>query len=294
MKTQNSPACERGLSHQVSQSVISERTPRHYWRGCHAAFAALLLLSACAAPDPYKRAIPPAISPIPAEFLVQKFNNRWPGSFKCTQTVILDFGPVTKTFVGYLAVDHTPADGAEPRVARFRLQGMTEQGVKMFDLAHNERDGDIVVLAPSDEIKGEALKSISRDIQRVFLLELSGEVEAKQEGNYDLVCRRTSTPAIHARGFLYDSSSDPSSPPLFRPRRNRFWLDSMMVTDDRGPLFSLDQFEPQKFAGPEYLPSTIVLRDSGRGSFPYKLTVRITDFKVVEKPFPEKTFFPNG
>ncbi len=221
------------------------------------------LLAACAAPDPYTRleVTPPQI--LSDSQLQEAFNQRWPQTFTCTQTVVLDFGPVTRTFVGYLAVE---------RPHRFRLQGMTEQGVKLFDLARNERDGDIVVLSASDELKDQALKSISRDVRRVFLSVATGTCALKYDGFYQRLESRGGDADI--RAWL---TGDP-------PR-----LDSFEVCDSRGPLFRIDQYD---WTPDLSRPAVIVLRDRGHAGLPYKLTLRITDFKEMESPFAEKTFFP--
>lgn len=263
MSDPNSPACKRGASQQQSQSLISGRTPRHYWRGCHAALVAVLLFSACAAPDPYARLTPAAPREVSVEVLVDAFNNRWPQRFKCTQTVVLDFGPVTRTFVGYLAVE---------RPDRFRLQGMTEQGVKMFDLAHNEHNGDVVVMVPTDGMGEQALRSVSRDIQRVFLEQVRGAA-ARYDGVFQHLDARLD--AAKLRGRL---AGDPAK------------VDRYEACDGSGGLYRLDHYE---WTPDLAYPTVLVLRDSGRyGGIAYKLTLRITDLKVVDKPFPVKTFFP--
>lgn len=230
----------------------------------------LLLLSACAETDPYRR-----IERVPTAELAQSelqttFDSRWPERFKSTQTVTIDFGPVTRTLVGYLAIE---------RPERFRLQGMTEQGLKLFDIARNE-DGTVVVFA-AEEMDRRVLDAVTRDIERVFLFRLPGVIEPDRNGESWTL--EGNTPDQNALATLA------GSPPV---------LDALEVRGEAGRLFRLDQYEWREFSteAKRQYPSVVVLRDSGRsdGGPPYRLTLKLDTLEERETPWPEKVFFPEA
>jgi len=255
-----------------------------------------LLLVACAESEPYKRLVTGPTQEIATEKLVKAYDDRWPQQFKSVQTVTIDFGPVTKTFNALLIVQ---------RPGRFRLQGMTEQGIKIFEVAHNE-SGDHVLFR-ADEISDQTIASISRDIQRVFLQGLTGIPESSRdqafhylEGNSAELTSRVLL--LGGRGSMDGRPSTwPEIPLEWMEITSRdAWVDRFEQIDRTGRLYCYAYFEwqhPQPKIEAEkwlFFPHVIVLRDSGRESksYPYKLTIKITELTVRDTPWPEKTFKP--
>lgn len=240
------------------------------FRRCTKIVASLALvtlgLAACAQPEPYRRLEPGPATEVPLTRLVEAYNTRWPAQFKSSQTVTLDFGPVTRTFSALLIVQ---------RPGRFRLQGMTEQGLKIFDLARDET-GDHVIFK-GDEMSDQAVAQISRDIQRVFLDGFKGVPSASTRNS----CHRLegNTPRFTLRANLAALNQD-------------LLLDRAELHDEAGRLYALDNYE-WTADGLRY-PQVIVLHDSGRqsGSYPYKLTLRINELVQRPAPWPERTFRP--
>lgn len=243
---------------------------------CLAWIGLAALAAGCAEIDPYRRATPDLVPPMEVKDAVRAYGSRWPDRFKCVQTVTIDFGPVTRTLVGYLVVQ-TPH--------RFRLQGMTEQGVKLFDIAGSHAGEDAFTAA--EEFDKRVLANIARDIRRVFLDGTGGEpfnmdapagktpegsLEVDDEYAILTLHGRTTERVITLTGF----------PPM---------VDSMYaLRDDRG-LYRIDQYEWKEMGG-DLRPGVIVLRERGvesRGPA-YKLTIELTSFTTREEPWPRGTF----
>ncbi len=195
------------------------------------------------------------------------------------QTVTIDFGPVTKTFNALLIVQ---------RPALFRLQGMTEQGIKIFELVHNE-GGDQVIFK-ADDMTDMAIASISRDIQRVYLSEIEQPFEASLDSPYVCVQKDHFEMRTFVRMATYFDA------PLNRYGfKECLFVDAQEKFTPEGRLYRFDQYEWQATKNRDtFYPSIIVLRDSGRESksYPYKLTIKITELTVRDTPWPEKTFKP--
>lgn len=251
-----------------------------------------LMLTACAESDPYKRLeLRPTVEVTTYE-LVKAYNNRWPEQFKCVQTVTIDFGPVTKTFNALLIVQ---------RSGKFRIQGMTEQGIKIFELAHNE-EGDHV-LFKADEMNEGTITGISKDIQRVFLEPLPGVAESRRDAEHYYL--EANTPSQVVRVIIVGEMDDGAL--AATPRRNEgdqaagLWVDRVESDSTEGRLYCLGNYDWKlkwhktgAVTVGWFVPSVIVLRDSGRDSksYPYKLTIKINELTVRDTPWPEKTFKP--
>ncbi|MCB9932476.1 MAG: DUF3261 domain-containing protein [Planctomycetes bacterium] len=237
-----------------------------------------LLLAACAETDPYKRLEPAPTPGLDAAAVADAFNARWPEQFKCVQTVTLDFRVTTRTLMGYLIVQ---------RPGRFRLQGMSEQGLKLFDIAF--ADGRLIRIFAAEEFDQAVLENIARDIERVFLLDAEfaesrttlsagglafnqAEVREGESG------ARANILGKHGELQLRLAGDPPSVD----------WYDFRQ--SDRS-LYRVDQYEWKDFDG-ALLPSVIVLRERGVQSKgpPYKLTIAISEFTVRDRPWPDKTF----
>lgn len=257
-----------------------------------------LVSAACAESDPYKRLEHNTPTYWPnghvmwehvgtseerRTYVLDEFKERWPTQFKSVQTVTIDFGPVTKTFNALLIIQ---------RPGKFRLQGMTEQGIKIFELAHDDR-GDHVVFQ-GEGISNQSMDSISRDICRVFLDPLPGVVETKR--TFDCFFLEA-----NSRSLTYCARMIPFAQPPWNKGRNPWFgparLDRLVARRDDGELYRFDQYEwgpPEYRDGNPFIPHVIVLRDSGRESksYPYKLTIKISELTVRDTPWPEKTFKP--
>lgn len=245
-----------------------------------AVFSAVLL-SACAESDPYKRIETVPIgsrSQLVLDNVQSSYNSRWPERFKSVQTVTIDFGPVTRTFSA-LIVFQLPGS--------FRIQGLTEQGIKIFDLIH-DGNGDRVVFR-ADDMSDETIAAVSRDIRRVYLSSLTGRIETELSDGEVLLTKDSFALTTQIRmAYQPDPPIDVSYKPFL-------WLDSQSCSNREGELYSFRQYEWKAFhRGITYLPSVIVLRDSGRESksYPYKLTIKISELTVRIDPWPEKTFKP--
>lgn len=239
-----------------------------------------LMLTACAESDPYKRLEPSALEIKPSEYLVEMhLQSRWPRQFKTVQSVTIDFGPVTKTFNALLIIQ---------RPGMFRLQGMTEQGIKIFEFSHNE-SGDHV-LFKAEEITDQTIESVSRDIQRVYLTEIKEPFGLEAESGY-----------VYVKKDRFDHTTQlklvhfPDAPLNRYGYKEMLFVDSQEVSSAEGRLYRFDHYEWQATKDANvFYPSVIVLRDSGRESksYPYKLTIKITELTVRDTPWPEKTFKP--
>lgn len=242
----------------------------------------LLALTACAETDPYKRLDPAPTGELSNEAAADAFDERWPVQFKCVQTVTIDFRVVTRTLTAYLAVQ---------RPGRFRLQGMTEQGLKLFDIAH--ADGVTTRVFAAEEFDAKILDNIARDTIRVFL-----STAQSATGGF-----RTS---LGEFGLMFVSSSSQEdqsgSRVAFDGRKGELTLQLVgnppsvdWYTEGASgrDLYRVDQYEWQQF-GDVFAPSVIVLREPGIQSDgpAYKLTVKITELTVRDKPWPEKMFTP--
>ena len=239
-----------------------------------------LALAACAETDPYKR-LDPAPTPIlEAGDVADAFNGRWPTRFKCVQTVTLDFGVQTRTLTGYLVVDQP---------WRFRLQGMTEQGLKLFDVIGDQGMESIVFAA--EEFDAKILANISRDIRRVFLTSVksTNSVFRMNPNEPWLLLRYTdaslrpsaSGTTATLLGWAVDLRLN-----LIGELPGVNWYE--YISSDRA-LYRVDQYEWN-----DGRPSVIVLREPGIQSDgpAYKLTIKITELTVRDKPWPEKMFNP--
>ena len=237
----------------------------------------LLTLSACAVADPYSRLDPAPTPELSAVAANAAFEGRWPEQFKCVQTVTIDFRVQTRTLVGYLIVQ---------RPAKFRLQGMTEQGLTLFDVAYD--DGKSTRVSAAEEFDGKVIDDIVRDIRRTFL-DFSiprDDTDPAVRGAHSVgVDRRDNGTRFTLRGRGMDLVANAVGDP---PRID--WYAGRQSDRD---LYRVDQYEWQKF-GELLLPSVIVLRESGIQSDgpPYKLTMKITEFTPRDKPWPVALFAP--
>ena len=248
----------------------------------------LLSLVACAEQDPYRRLEPGLATNLSTAQLVDAFNARWPQQFKCVQTVTLDFGPVTRTFNALLIVQ---------RPGKFRLQGMAEQGLKLFELAHDEA-GDHVIFK-GDDISTKVIEGISRDIRRVFL-DPFARVEGSTEGDqYYYLEGNTSRLTMRAAmvGEIL-GPRDITTRAMLARDAHASWPDCAEALDSEGVKYRFRQYNwvTTEASGADlaFYPSVIVLRDSGResGGPPYKLTIKINELTLRGSPWPEKTFKP--
>lgn len=259
---------------------------------CSAIVMIVLLLAACAETDPYKR-LEPAPADADSVHIANAFNERWPAQFKCVQTVTIDFGIATRTLVGYLIVQ---------RPNRFRLQGMTEQGIKLFDIAGDENHWHINFEA--EETEFGVMASIARDIRRVFfrdiyhsVVDLGGGFYSGDIGEYLAASR------VHAN----DGGTSMHVPIrqldlVVRQVGEHSFTTEYALKDGPNPQYSVRQYDwedsdvadkPESgFPAPwaEQLPRTIVLRERGLAGPAYKLTIKITEFTVRDKPWPDKIF----
>lgn len=239
-----------------------------------------LLLTACAETDPYKRLEPAPTPAMETKQAAEAFNARWPKRFKAVQTVTIDFRVKTMTMVGYLIVQGDS----------FRLQGMTEQGMKLLDIACHE--GRTRTVFAADEFDDMVISSISRDIERVFIerwdanqvvdtdsdevmLEFwSGDVETDERGVTAYWQVRQGEIPIRLTG----------TPPL---------VDWYKYNRDSRNLYRVDHYEWREF-GDHFAPSVVVLRERGVVSNgpSYKLTIKLTELETREQPWPESIFIP--
>jgi hypothetical protein len=241
-----------------------------------------LALAACAETDPYKRLDPASTGELFASDALNGFDFRWPRNFKCVQTVTLDFGIQTRTLVGYLVV-------GEPY--QYRLTGMSEQGLKLFDIVSVW--GKLKVVFAAEEFGSKVLSNIARDIDRVFLADGQKYFPDYWTGLSRfgdlLVDHRLQTGESGAALTLFGRHGDLRIQFVGKPPR----VDWYEYRRDNRYLYRVDQYEWQSF-GDLFLPSTIVLREPGIQSDgpAYKLTIKITELTVRDKPWPEKMFNP--
>ncbi|MBK8206518.1 MAG: DUF3261 domain-containing protein [Planctomycetes bacterium] len=243
-----------------------------------------VLLSACAGTDPYKR-LEPAPTSDAATSAHGAFNRRWPTQFKAVQTVTIDFRITTRTLVGYLIVQ-----GHD----RFRLQGMTEQGIKLFDIVG---DGDQShVLFAAEEFDPRVIENIARDIRRVFLLE---SLDVGSGVRYRTTLGETGDVLVALPARVMSEGDNGATVEFSGPQgqlRSHIvgkpprvdWYD--FRRDDRS-LFRVDHYEWQDLEG-VFVPTTMVLRERGVQSDgpPYKLTVKLTELTVRDEPWPDSVF----
>jgi hypothetical protein len=239
---------------------------------------ALLLLvavAACAETDPYRRAEAAPTRALTASQAAHAFNARWPRQFKAVQTVTLDFEVATTTLVGYLIVQ---------RPSRFRLQGMTEQGMRLFDLVGNE-NGDHVEFA-AEEFTDAILRDVAQDIRAVFLLEIPGGLQARD----DMLEVNASSAGtlVEYEGTPYRTCARLVGEP---PRVDSYRHDTL---PGDAPL-RVNQYEWSEFGGGVY-PRVIVLRDPGEstGGVEYKLTIHTTALEPRDEPWPGAWFEVDG
>ncbi|MDC1143070.1 hypothetical protein OAU50_08260 [Planctomycetota bacterium] len=238
----------------------------------------VVLMAGCADTDPYKRPNPAYTGFANEVGFVNAYNNRWPKQFKSVQTVTIDFGPVTKTLVGYLVVQ-----GANC----FRLNAMTEQGVTIFELAHH--DGFDSFKMNTSEFDEAMLDNVSRDIQRVFLHQIAtpGKSGLWESASFDTKFVSDETGAefgIRGRYAIdsYRMVGNPAKPDRETHRLLRY--------DEDYETYRVDYYEysESELTYPQY----IVLRERAlrSGDRPYKLTIHISELTPREKPWPAKLF----
>lgn len=233
------------------------------------ALAALTVLAACAETDPYRRLDPAPTAHLTAAQAACAFDVRWPQRFKCVHNVTIDFGPQTRALVGYLIVDGTS----------FRLQGMTEQGIKLFDIIQRLEDPPQVVMA-AEQFDKRIVEAVARDIARVFARKFALSGERKGSAAHAL----DGTELVVQQAGIHDHARLVGDPPR---------VDWYRQVRDGSEAFRVDQYEWRELGG-QLRPSVIVLRDRGRESNgpSYKLTIQITEFEVRDTPWPERTFRP--
>ena len=242
-------------------------------------FGLVLLLAACAETDPYKR-LPPVPTPaMETTAIAASFNTRWPEQFKCVQTVTLDFRVATRTLMGYLIVQQP---------GRFRLQGMSEQGLKLFDIAYT--DGQVVKIFAAEEFDQKILDNIARDISRVFLFGVDASEEAATSlGRAGLVIKSNEVrpQSDGTRAIIAGRYADLDLKLVGDPPHVDFY-DYRQA--DRS-LYRVDQYEWKDFDG-FFASSKIVLRERGVQSQgpPYKLTIDISELVTRDNPWPERVF----
>lgn len=230
------------------------------------------LLIGCAETDPYTRLAPAPTPEMKPATAGSAFNQRWAERFKCVQTVTIDFRVQTMTLVGYLIVQGDA----------FRLQGMTEQGLKLFDIAY--RDGETRTIFAGDEFNESIIENISRDIRRVFVERVAGAPDHVPDIHWDMDADETGTRAKYQK----DESEFPIHFVGEPPRVDWYELNR----DDRN-LYRVGHYEWAQF-GDEFIPSVVVLRERGvisDGPY-YKLTIKLTEFKTRDEPWPQSVFNP--
>ncbi|MEE9312236.1 MAG: hypothetical protein V3V10_07450 [Planctomycetota bacterium] len=244
-------------------------------------FVVLLALVGCAETDPYTRPKPAytGISSTPA--FVYTYNSRWPKQFKSVQTVTIDFGPVTKTLIGYLVVQ---------RPGRFRLNAMTEQGMTIFELAHY--DGYDTYRINTDEFSETALDNVSRDIQRIFLHQISAleEDDPWKAAGYEIKFASNETGA--ALGLQNDLGVGSFSM-VGRPAVGEREIHRRFLYGDDFEEYRIDYYDYGLIEGLDArYPGHIVLRERAIGpeETPYKLTIQITELESRDKIWPPRVF----
>ena len=235
------------------------------------------MLAGCAAPDPYKRLEPAPTPELTGAQAGEAFDGRWPEQFKSVQTVTIDFGLATRTLVGYLIVQQP---------GQFRLQGMTEQGIKLFDVIGNAENWRLTFEA--EEMDFRVIASIARDIRRVYLSSLES-VLSPSESSLGTDEYSTKVRALDdgSRARFAGKHGD-LAVNLVGTQPSVDWYEYLQ--SDRA-LYRVDHYEWQDFGGTN-LPSTVVLHEPGIQSMgpPYKLTIKITELTVRDKPWPAKLF----
>jgi hypothetical protein len=244
-----------------------------------------LLLWACADTDPYRRAEPAMTRDLTREEAARAFNDRWPRQFKAVQTVTLDFRVETRTLVGYLVIQ---------RPDKFRLQGMTEHGLNLFDLV-GDAQGDHIVSAVEEFNEG-VLSDVARDIRTVFLLE-------EATGLYD--GSGGDAGKIHWGEAVHIEPDDEGTWVRFRVRPQH--TDAWVVDDP--PLVDWYEHHPIPGRTPlrvnhyewgdrfgRALPDIVVVRNPGLrlGGARYKLTICTTQLDVRDEPWPDAVFNVDG
>ncbi len=255
-----------------------------------AMLAFLLALCGCAVPDPFRDGGDPyaglSSAPVPGASkvtAVRAFDARWPQQFRCAQTVTIDFRITSRTLVGYLVVQQP---------GKFRLQGMTEHGIKLFDIAGDMQSYRAAVTA--DEFDEKIVANLVRDVRRMFL----HRIEQPESGTDGRSLRQKLDDARLLSDETGLTLTVPDGDELqARLVGERAFVSSYEMLRRGRPLYRVDQYEWQDMqTGPseqrKMLPTVIVLRESGVESQGpgYKLTVRITDFRVPEAPWPDEMF----
>ena len=243
---------------------------------------AAIVFAACAKTDPYRR-LEPELPLVQSQAeLLAAYNNRWPDRFKCVQTVTIDFGPVTRTLVGYLIVQ---------KPGKFRLQCMTEQGIRLLDIVGNSYGPKTLFAA--EEFDDVTVDRISRNIAQVFLhvVRPSNKVQPGRGGGIREWWEATGNgiELVQGRGA-------PEPNLFFRARLtgNPPQVDWIKACWNEANQYRIDHYEWRNL-GESLRPSVIVLRDRAtlpRGR-PYKLTIQLTELTAQQQPWPESTFMGN-
>ncbi|MBZ0137964.1 MAG: DUF3261 domain-containing protein [Planctomycetes bacterium] len=240
-----------------------------------------LMLAACAETDPYKRLDPAPTPEMPDAEVGQAFVDRWPRQFKCVQTVTLDFRVASRTLVGYLVVQ---------RPGRFRLQGMSEQGLKLFDITYDQ--GKLTRVFAAEEFDAAVLTNVARDIRRVFLSMTDDEsMSLVDQADFGLLFGAVRPGDGGVRASIRFPYGDLKMHLVGVPPR----VDWYEYRQSGRYLYRVDHYEWSDVGG-AYLPAVIVLREPGIQSDgpAYKLTIKITEFTERENPWPDKVFQPEG
>lgn len=241
----------------------------------------LLTLAGCADTDPYKRLEPAPTPALSVEEAAAAFNSRWPAQFKCVHTVTIDFRVTTRTMVSYLVVQSPD---------RFRLQGMTEHGVRMLDLVGS--GGNTHVRYAADEVGEEMISAIRRDVARVFLHRWEpGRILIKDREDVAL-WKGTVSPS--GMGMKATQPTRQGEVPIFLMGEPPL-VDWYEYRHHDRLQYRVDHYEWQDYGGFAG-PSIVVLRESGTGSESpaYKLTIRVTDLGLRDEPWPDSIFLTEG
>jgi hypothetical protein len=268
-------------------------------RGAFPAALLLMMAAGCAMPDPLRTPDPFApleaghTPELSADDAARLFSERWPERFRCVHTATLDFGVQTRTLTGYLAVE---------RPGMFRLQGMTEHGVRLFEMVRNGEN--LSILSNTEEFSADVLHSVARDVSRVFLQEWpEGEPGGRASYTRTALGSDSATVQYATRfaGIDLRATGTPSRVVRYElnvaspPYPDRLMLE---MRDDGfcipgAQRCRVDHYEWREF-GELLLPSVVVLRHYGKGEGdpPYKLTIQITSFETRDTPWPERLFLP--
>jgi hypothetical protein len=243
--------------------------------------ALLAALTGCAETDPYRRLDPAPTNDSSTTGAAMAFNARWPAQFKCVQTVTVDFGVTSRALVGYLIVQQP---------GKFRLQGMTEHGIKLLEIVGNQT-GDHTLLA-ADEFDPKVVKSIARDLRRIFLDRIDHGGVHLGNGYWngdmgDFFERSTIRTGESGDVLKYERGQRELVVKLVGEKS---LVDSFALKDGVHAVYRVDQYEWRDFEYDWPLPSVIVLRQRGTDGPAYKLTIHITELHVRDEPWSGSVF----